>query len=445
MKLFGGKMPHIMEIVKKKLTQWWDKLKNLSIKSRIIIGACLVVLAGIITVAAVFANSVEPPIPVTGEAEVETEDQVVLDGDAIDIEGKARKKDFFTILIVGTDKAGWNTDTIMLAAFDIAAGKVNILSIPRDTYVDVKRSNKKINSAFAISGKGNVDELMREVKAVTGIKPDKYALVALDGFIEIIDAIGGVTVDVPVNMVYSDPSQDLTINIKKGIQTLDGYDAMGFMRFRKTYAEGDIGRIKVQQRFIKALVNKMLTPSTLTKIPKLSKIVMDNVKTDLSLGNMVWLAQKAIELDPSTDIQTFMLPGEGGYHDKLSYYFLYKSQVLDMVNEHFNPYVSPIRNVNIVDPRGAKEAPASAETENVEDTKPQAPVEEMPTQQPTAPSTVPEETPKPELTPEPEPEVEPEPEPQPEEPEVEPEPQPEPEPEPEETEPVVEEDFYLDE
>ena len=155
---------------------------------------CLVLLAAIITVVAVFTSSIEPPVAPVTVTDIETgEDEVVLDGDEIDIDGKARKENFFTVLIVGTDKGGWNTDTIMLAAFDIENGKVNVLSIPRDTYVDVKRSTKKINAAFSISGKGKVDELVREVKMVTGITPDKYAVVALDGFIDIIDAIGGLS------------------------------------------------------------------------------------------------------------------------------------------------------------------------------------------------------------------------------------------------------------
>lgn len=433
MKLFGGKKPRIVQ----KLESFF---KNMPRKVKIIIAACLVAVAAIITVIALVLNSVKPPEKVSAQmpGEEQTEHDVVIDGDEIDIEDRAHKEDFFTVLVVGRDKVGLNTDTIMLAAFDIATGKLNVLSIPRDTMVNVKRSNKKINAAFAVGGKPNIEELKHEVESVTGVYPDKYAIVAIDGFIEMIDAIGGVTVDVPVNMVYNDPAQDLKINIQKGIRHLDGYDAMGFMRFRSTYAEGDIGRVKVQQTFVKALVDKMLKPSTLTKIPKLADIVIENVETDLSVGNIVWLAKEALNMNPQEDIKTFLLPGEGGYYKKLSYYFAYKEQVLEMINEYFNPYVTPIKKINIIDPRGEEE---KTQSETVKDNKPVEQPQEV------APPAVvePEESAPQESKPEPQPEKPSEqaPSEQPEEEGEEPTVEPEVEPEPEQSEPeppVIEED-----
>ncbi len=371
MKLFGGRPPRMI----KKIESFF---KHMPRKVKIIIAVCLVILAALITAIAVAVNSIKPPEKVNADISgtTEIEHDVVIDGDAIDVEGRAHKENFFTLLVVGRDKVGLNTDTIMLAAFDIEKGKINILSIPRDTMVNVKRSNKKINAAYSVGGKANIAELKHEVESVTGVMPDKYAVVNIDGFIEMIDAIGGVTVDVPVNMVYNDPAQDLKINIKKGVRHLDGYDAMGFMRFRSTYVEGDIGRVKVQQTFVKALVDKMLTPSTLTKIPKLADIVIENVETDLSVGNIVWLAKEALNMNPQEDIETFLLPGEGGYYKKLSYYFAYKQQVLEMINEYFNPYVTPIKRINIIDPRGEEE---KTEKETVKDVSPaQKPEEKEP-------------------------------------------------------------------
>ena len=96
----------------------------------------------------------------------------------------------------------------MLAAFDITAKKVNVMSIPRDTMVNVKRAVKKINAAYTVGGKsGNIEELLSEVESVVGFKPDRYAVVSLQGFIDLIDEIGGVTVDVPIDMKYNDPTR----------------------------------------------------------------------------------------------------------------------------------------------------------------------------------------------------------------------------------------------
>lgn len=402
MKLFGGKDNAFFGKVESFFKGVKSFFDSMSRKHKIIIAICLVALAVIITVAALVIGGVKSPVPTDvdkPESKPAMESQIIPEGDEIEVEGRSHKEDFITVLIIGTDDGGWNTDTIMLAAFDISAGKLNVLSIPRDTIVNVKRSNKKINAALSSGGKAkNVDELKEEVESVTGIMPDKYAIVELDGFIDMIDAIGGVTVDVPIDMVYNDPAQDLTINIKKGIRTLDGYDSMGFMRYRKTYVEGDVGRIKVQQTFIKALVDKMLTPSTLTKIPKLAQIVFDNVDTDLTLGNIVWLGKEAIKMSPSTDIQTFLMPGEGAYYQRLSYFFPYEAQVIELVNEHFNPYVKDIKNINVFDPRGEEEA-AQASSEK-------APVEEVPLEQEITQPV--EQTPVEQVPVEPAPPVEPE-------------------------------------
>lgn len=372
MRLFGGKKKSSPQ--KEAAEGSGEKkrlLDRLSRKKKIIIASCMVVVAIALTVTALATRYVRPPEPVSdpepvandAQTEPVENDVVELATDEIEIEDKTHKKDFFTVLIAGTDNEGWNTDTIMLAAFDIATRKLNVLSIPRDTLVNVKRSNKKINAAYSVGGKsGNVEELMQEIKSVTGIRPDKYVVVTLKGFIEMIDAIGGVTIDVPIDMIYSDPAQDLTINIKKGLQTLNGYDSMGFMRYRHTYVEGDIGRIKVQQTFVKALVDKMLQPATLSKLPQLADIIGRNVKTDLTTGNIIWLGKEALNMNPDEDIETFLLPGEGGYYKRVSYYFLYENATLELINEHFNPYVTPIKNVNIIDPRTDSASSESSST-----------------------------------------------------------------------------------
>lgn len=272
---------------------------------------------------------------------------VIREDGEIYFEDAERKEDFVTVLLVGRDKVGLNTDVIMLMAYDMAQNKLSMMSIPRDTMVNVERKNKKINSAYAQDGEGDLEELFAEVESIVGFRPDRYLLVTVDAFAELIDEIDGVTVDVPIDMYYSDPEQNLTINIKKGLQTLDGYDAMGFMRFRASYARGDLERIEMQHRFIDAFMDKLVSSKTISKIPALAEILVRNVKTDLSTGNLIWMAKHAVTMNTAEDFQMFTLPGEAQYYKQLSYFMAYESKTLDLINAKFNPYISPITNVNL--------------------------------------------------------------------------------------------------
>ena len=314
-------------------------MKNLRISNRAkyTISILLVIAAVLMIVAAVIINNVRPPEIV--------EDRVIHD-EVLSASGMNRRENFFTVLVVGIDAASNSTDTIMLAAFDNEQKKMSIMSIPRDTITNTNRANKKINAAYVTHHK-DIEALYDEVESVTGVRPDKYALVTVDGFVEVIDAIGGVEVDVPIDMVYNDPTQDLKINIKKGLQTLDGYDSMGFMRYRKTYAEGDIGRIKMQHTFVDAVIKKMLTPATFAKIPDIAEIIIENTETDLTLGNEIWLGRQLLTMNLEQDVLMTTLPGRADYYENLSYYFPIEEEVLAIVNESFNPYIEPIGELDL--------------------------------------------------------------------------------------------------
>ncbi len=310
-------------------------------KSKYMFAAVLFVLAIIMLSASLVINNVRPP---------DTEEEIVRDertDEAVAAMGRDHRENFFTMLVVGIDAASNSTDTIMLVSLDIDNSKMGIMSIPRDTITNTARSNKKINSTYIANHK-DIYALYSDIEDITGIIPDKYALVTVDGFVELIDEIGGVEVDVPIDMIYEDPTQDLKINIKKGYQKLDGYDAMGFMRYRKTYAEGDIGRIKVQHTFIEALIKKMLKPSTFVKIPEIAKIISRNVETDLTLGNQIWIGKKMLSMNLEEDVKMLTLPGYAEYYEGLSYYFPSESEILSVVNESFNPYTTEISRLNLI-------------------------------------------------------------------------------------------------
>ncbi len=317
----------------------------MSKKKKTIITIALIITAVVVAGAAFVVATVKPPKSMqamTGDLDSD----IVESEEVISLVGSERKEDFFTVLVVGKDVASGNTDTIMLAGFDVKNKKMSVISIPRDTIVNVKRSVKKINGAYANAG-GDIFALYDEVESLTGIRPDRYMLVEVDGFIELIDAIGGVEVDVPIDMHYEDKTQNLSIHIDKGLQVLDGYDSMGFVRYRATYVEGDIGRIKTQHIFLKALAKKLLKAETLLKVPEIAKIVIENVDTDLTLGNEIWLGKQMLEMDLEKDINIMMLPGSAGYYKKLSYYFPDEQKVLEMVNEYMNPYTKDITTLNL--------------------------------------------------------------------------------------------------
>ena len=274
-----------------------------------------------------------------------------------EIKEEKRTAGRYSVLVVGTDDAGLNTDTIMVASLDSKHNVASVMSIPRDTMSNVTRNVKKINAAYAAGAKdgvGNIDNLKKEVSYLMGFPVDNYVIIDLTAFEELIDALGGVTIDVPRNMHYDDPYQDLHIHIEKGLQTLNGKDAIGFVRFRSGYAQGDLGRVQAQQLFIEALAKQVATPATLTKLPLLTDIVLDNMRTDLTYGELVWFVKEAVSVDMSTNLHMFTLPGvaetvkpEGSYQ-ALSYYLPYEDEILEIVNQYFNPYAKDLVSLNVV-------------------------------------------------------------------------------------------------
>ena len=263
-----------------------------------------------------------------------------------DEDAMSRMKGSYNILAVGRDKVGLNTDTIMLAHIDTEMDVLNIMSIPRDTMSNQSRYVKKINAAYGVGGKANIEQLKSEITDLLGIQVDRYVVVNLDAFEQVIDAIGGVTIDVPDDMKYKDPYQDLVINLSKGPQTLNGEQAIGFVRFRDGYVDGDLGRIEAQQLFIEALINQMTSPSIVNKIPELANIVKTNMDTDMTVQEMIWFAKQGLEIDLATGVNMYVLPGEAHYvwsgSQWLSYYLPFEDEILAMVNQSFNPYDTPI-------------------------------------------------------------------------------------------------------
>lgn len=313
---------------------------KLSKKQKITISIISVILTALVVAGIYLMSMVKPPEMIERPTVIE----YFADGYKIkDITRNTSKTgDVYTILLVGRDKVGLNTDTIMVVSFDTINYTVNAVSIPRDTMsANVSRTTKKINAAYSIGGKANPTQLKKEVEQLLGFSIDRYAVINLEVFVNIIDLIGGVEVDVPRKMYYHDPDQNLIIDLKAGLQRLDGNDAMGFVRYRSGYATGDLGRIDAQKIFIEALAKEVLRPSIITKVPSIVEEVFANIDTDFSMGEIVWLATEALHVDLEEGINIFMLPGYSQTVG-LSYYFAYENQWLEMLNEYLNPTHSEI-------------------------------------------------------------------------------------------------------
>lgn len=209
------------------------------------------------------------------------------------------------VLLVGTDKrpgeARARSDTIMVASLDRSSGRIAVLSIPRDTRVNIPGHGfDKINAAHAYGG----IELTRQVVSeLLGVDLPYYVETDFNGFVEIIDTLGGVTIDVERRMYYPEEN----IDIRPGLQRLDGEDALGYVRYRY-YPNGDVDRTEHQQKFLVALAQEVLQVKTIPKIPQLLPQLYKNVNTNLPLSQGLQLASVAAKLDPSL-ISTATLPG----------------------------------------------------------------------------------------------------------------------------------------
>lgn len=234
-----------------------------------------------------------------------------------------RREGVYTCLLLGVADQG-GTDTIMLGVFDTRAKTASLISIPRDTVVYANGKYRKINSLYANGEEG----VVKAVKSLLGIPVDYWVSVNLKAFESIVDQIGGVWFDVPVDMDYEDPYQDLSIHVKAGYQKLYGKDAVGVMRCRNCYASADIGRTATQRAFLTALAKQTITPSNVSKVTSLIDTFSRYVSTDMPLSDMVYFGTQAIGMDLDTALDTGSLEGEW----ISPYWQLDDEAVLEMVN-----------------------------------------------------------------------------------------------------------------
>lgn len=240
----------------------------------------------------------------------------------------------FNVLVMGKDKTSGLCDMIMLVSYNMTSKKVGVVQIPRDTYAEfTDGSYKKINGAVnALGGEREFCDFLSEALCV---KIDKYITVNLNAVGEIVDLIGGVEVDIPFDMNYNDPYQGLSIKLKKGKALLDGEMAQQFVRYRSGYAEGDLGRIDAQKIFIASFMAKLKSSASLFRIREIYSAVSDDIKTDISMGDIIVFAAQAFSV-PSDKVSFVTLAGEGAVASVsgASYYVISRPSAIEIVNEY---------------------------------------------------------------------------------------------------------------
>ncbi len=257
-----------------------------------------------------------------------------------------QNKERLNVLVLGMEHT--RTDTIMVATFDPVSKTLNIISIPRDTYVDRSEypdyypynTYKKINALYELpTTEGGVERLASKVSEILGIPIHDYIMVSYDAVADITDAVGGVDVEIKHPMYYDDPWSDppLHVNFSVGTAHLDGKNAIEYLRWRHnndgSYGnEGDEGRVKRQQGFLKKVLEKALNP---TVFPKLVEATFKNVKTSLELGKAMSLASDVTSM-PKENIRFYQEVGTPAYFNGLWYYLLDANKTTALMSKIMN-------------------------------------------------------------------------------------------------------------
>ncbi|MCL2079367.1 MAG: LCP family protein [Oscillospiraceae bacterium] len=264
-----------------------------------------------------------------------------------------RNTDQITFLIMGI--AGGLTDTIMVASFNMEDHTLEVVNIPRDTLLNVPWENsywmKKANyvQASMINRHGRDDSAYQAVMKDTsryfsdmlGFELDFWITINMSAFSRLIDDIGGVTFNVPVDIDFYDEENDLHYVVPKGSRLLTGHQAMGVMRIRfvDEVNKGDLWRIQNQQNFLKAAIEQILAKKGSINISTYADIFFNRTKTNLEMESVVRLGREFLDINPS-DINFYTLPGELYYRGE--FVAIKVDEWLEIVNTKLSPFYATI-------------------------------------------------------------------------------------------------------
>ena len=244
----------------------------------------------------------------------------------------------YTILLVGNDDGNGNTDTILLGKLDTAAHSLHVVSIPRDTLINADWEVRKVNAVYwgdRLQGGSGIDALRRHIRMLTGFEPDNYAVLDLGDLVTAVDLLGGLDFEVPFAMHYDDPGQNLHIHLEPGQQHLSGEQVMGLLRYRSGYPTGDLGRIEMQQSFLRACLEQYAALGKVPNLMQAAEYLAGAVDTDLTAANMAWYLRQALRCGDDLRFET--LPTEPAMVHGYSYAVVRLRDWLAMLNQSLSP------------------------------------------------------------------------------------------------------------
>ncbi|MBR6808210.1 MAG: LCP family protein [Clostridia bacterium] len=324
-----------------------------------IVAICIILVVYVLVLAAVslvvfYKPKIDPSTKTYVEYITDT-NGVVIETIIHEIEFDEQKSESYNILVLGCDRAAMLTDVFMLVNIDNLTHDITVMQIPRDTYVanhnGITIANSRVNALFSTyyykyyrSGTSQ-DESYK--KALTSVADDMERTLAVDidfsvimdleGFRNIVDAVGGVEINVTRPLYYNDPDQGLYINIPAGNQVLNGEQAEGFVRFRKGYATADLGRQNAQKQFMAALLKKVKSSISISNVGEIADQIITYVDTDMSVADLVYFGQAILKCDLS-NMNMFTMPG-----NLVSQYFVMnRAGVREKMTEYFYRYEGSI-------------------------------------------------------------------------------------------------------
>ena len=287
-------------------------------------------------------SATDPPITEqSSETEKTTADKYVI------------KEGVYNILVVGHDDAALLADVTMLVNIDTVNNAITVMQIPRDTFISLNVLTNKVNAAFntfynqnyAGSYDKTVPLAMKELEEMYEkslcINIHHTAVLSLAGFREIVDIMGGVNVYIPEGMYYSDPEQNLYINIDAGDQWLNGAQAEGFIRFRSGYSQGDLGRVSAQKIFLTALFERakeVVKSANVSALTDIATTISKYLTTNLTVSDLMFYAKAFVNIDLA-NIHMLTIPGNMVGVD---YYVINRAATLEAINQYFNIYENEI-------------------------------------------------------------------------------------------------------
>lgn len=246
--------------------------------------------------------------------------------------------DKFTVLLAGIDDFG-EADAIMVGLLDGEAGTLNMVSIPRDTLVNASGESKRLRLVY---NEGGAEALRQAVAGLLGFEPDCCIAAGTGALAELVDTVGGVEFNVPVDMKYSDPSRGLYIDLEAGLQRLDGEQTLDVLRYQSGYDSGDFGRIETQQALLEAIAEQFLSLGSIPHIAEAAEILSGSMTTDLSTEAAIALAGQLLGCKDVSFSTMPVLSSDNGPGVRVDV-----PAWLELVNERLNPADSPVTEADL--------------------------------------------------------------------------------------------------